>query len=150
MIYDKFENIGMYFEADHPVSKAVVFARDKAASMPLGDHSVDGDNLIARVQEYSTQPVELRFFESHRKYIDVQVMLDGCERQDVAPAQKMVPMGSFDESKDMVKLKEPEVFSTVNLEPGWFVVYFPQDNHRPNCCIGEPAKVRKVCMKVKL
>jgi YhcH/YjgK/YiaL family protein len=150
VIYDKFENLDQYFGEDHPVYEAVVYARDKAGSMPVGDHDLDGDRLSARVQAYSTQPVELRQFESHRKYTDVQVMLEGCERQDVAPAQDLIPIGEFDEAKDVVKLEAPELFSTIHLEPGWFVVYFPQDNHRPNCCIGEPANVRKVCMKVKL
>ena len=148
MIYDRFENLDQYYDKGHPVYEAVVYARDKAGAMPVGDHDLDGDRLSARVQAYTTEPAELREFESHKKYTDVQVMLEGCERQDVAPAQDLVPKGEFDVEKDVVKLEEPDIFSTINLEPGWFVVYYPQDNHRPNCCIDEPSNVRKVCMKV--
>ncbi len=150
MIYDKFENLNKYFQSGDPIYKAACYARDKAAAMPDGDHLVDGDQIIARVQSYSTQPAEQRKFEYHKVYVDVQVMLDGCERQDVAPVKKLIPIGTFDTVKDIIKCEAPDLFSTVNLEPGWFVVYFPQDNHRPNCSIGAPAKVRKVCMKVKI
>lgn len=51
----------------------------------------------------------------------------------------------------MAYVTEPaqqRLFATINLQPGWFAVYFPQDNHRPNCSVGESESVRKVCMKI--
>lgn len=149
MIYDKLENIDKYFQPGDSIYEAVCFARDKAAAMSNGDHDLDGDRLSARVMTYMTAPAEQRKFEYHRKYIDVQVMLEGCERHDVAPAKNLAPIGTFDAEKDILFLEPPELFATVNLEPGWFAVYFLHDNHRPNCSIGSPEQVRKVCMKVK-
>ncbi|WP_432799942.1 YhcH/YjgK/YiaL family protein [Poriferisphaera sp. WC338] len=150
MIHDGIENAEQYFDPSHPRYKAIRIASVKAIEMPAGDHKINGDDLIAKVQSYKTQPPKERQFESHQKYIDVQVMLDGSERHDVATGKTLSPISDFDEVKDVIKLHPPAKFSSIHLEPGWFVVYYPQDKHRPNCCVDEPVDVCKVCMKVKI
>lgn len=149
MIYDKFDNLETCFQPGDPVYAAICFARDQAAGLPDGDHELPG-GMIARVQSYDTELAEQRLFENHRRFIDVQVMLKGRERQDVVPGQELTPVGDFNIEKDMGRFEAPDLFSSIRLEPGWFVIYFPQDNHRPNCCIGEPEPVRKVCMKIPI
>lgn len=150
MIYDTFENMKMYCEEGDKLYKAIKYAMDFDLSQPDGDYEVDGKNMIAKVQSYETSPAETRKFESHREYYDVQVIRVGCERQDVALAAELEPLAPFDTVKDVVKLKAPQVFSSVVMDPGKFVVYYPQDIHRPNCNLTGVCKVRKICMKVKM
>jgi len=148
MIYDNLDNLETYFHSGEPLYEAVCFARDQAAELPDGDHGLPCGNMLARVMTYKTEPAEQRLFENHRKFIDVQVMLQGSERHDVVTARELIPDGDFNIGKDIGRFKASGLFATIHLEPGWFAVYFPQDTHRPNCCIGEPVPVRKVCMKI--
>jgi biofilm protein TabA len=150
MIYDRLENVENYFDKNSTLYKAVCFARDEACKLNTGVHKLDGDALKANIDEYETGPVADRRFEAHQKYIDVQVMLDGQERQDVSVAPDLVPSTPYAPETDVAFFQTPESFATIHLSPGSFVVYFPQDAHRPGCAIGDtPAPVRKVCMKIK-
>ena len=148
MIYDRFENAGNYFPEESLLLRAVRFAAQQAAALENGDHWLEEGVLKALLQSYETSPAEERFFERHKKFIDVQVMLSGRERQDVSQAPDLVPSMEYDEKTDLIKYENPECFSTILLEPGYFAVYFPQDAHRPNCAVGNRERVRKVCMKV--
>jgi YhcH/YjgK/YiaL family protein len=150
MIYDKLENLGTYCSPGESLYEAICYARDQAATQSDGNHPIGDDRLVAKVMSYTTEPVEGRIFECHRRHIDVQVMLSGSERHDVAPAQELKEAEPFDEAKDFGKFSAPPIYSTIYLEPGWFVVYYPQDNHRPNGSIGSSEPVRKVCMKIQI
>ena len=149
MIHDLFENAEKYFVQESLLLRALRFAEQRAAELGDGDHWLEKGVVKALMQSYETSPAEERFFERHREFIDVQVMIKGMERHDVTQAPDLVPDMEYDETIDLIKYAAPERFSTVLLEPGYFVVYFPQDAHRPGCAAGSPERVRKVCMKVK-
>ena len=149
MIYDRIENAIKYFAKESLLLRAIQFAEQQAAALENGDHWLEEGVVKALLQAYETSPAEERFFERHRKFIDVQVMIKGMERHDVTQAPDLVPNMEYDEKMDLIKFENPERFSTVILEPGYFVVYFPQDAHRPGCTVGSRESVRKVCMKVK-
>lgn len=151
MILDRIERAGLYFATDSPYMKAIAFARDAAAGLPDGMHLIDGERLKANVESYETKPAELRRFESHRLYGDVQVMLQGEERQDFADVSDPVTDGGYLAGRDVEFFKAPAAYTPVHLRPGCFVVYQPGELHRPGAAVaGEPRPVRKVCMKVRV
>lgn len=151
MIYDIIDNAEKYFAKNDKFYRAIKYAVEFDLTQPNGSYEVDGQNIVAKVQGYSTSPAEQRTFESHKLYADIQIMREGSERQDVVVAENLEPLGAYNEQDDYTKYKASDVFSTVSLHPGQFVVYYPDDMHRPNCNIGaDSKKVRKICMKVKL
>lgn len=150
MIYDTFENIGLYCKEGSALHKAIVYARDFDLSLPDGEHEVEGRNIFAKVMTYETNPAEERKFESHKKYTDVQVILEGAERMDVSLEQDLEPLGAYRSDDDVIKLKAPDTYSSIVMNPHMFVVFFPQDVHRPNCNLNGVSKNRKICMKVLL
>lgn len=152
MIYDDFKNIGLYCKEGDRLYKALKYAMDFDLSQPDGEYEVEGKNIFAKVQSYSTQDAEQRKFEAHRNYYDIQVMRVGSERQDIylGNESELEPLTKYDSGKDAIKLKSPDVFSSIIVSPEKFAVYYPNDIHRPNCYIDAPAEVRKICMKVKL
>ena len=149
MIYDTFENIGLYCKEGDALYKAIAYARDFDLSQPDGEHEVEGRDIFAKVMTYDTESAEVRKFEAHEKYIDVQVMLTGPERMDISLEQGLEPCGSYDEASDVIMLNAPETYSTIVMEPGKFVVFFPHDVHRPNCNVNDATNNRKICMKVR-
>ena len=150
MIYDTFENFRLYCEEGDALYKAMVYARDFDLSQPDGEYEVEGKDIFAKVMTYQTSPAEQRKFEAHRKYIDLQVLLAGRERIDIVLGQKLEPFESYNEVKDAIKLKAPDTYSSITMEPGKFAVFFPHDIHRPNCNLNGTSKNRKICMKVRV
>jgi len=151
MIYDIIEQASRYFEKGNKFYWAIKYAVDFDLSQPDGDYEVEGMDIIAKVQSYKTLPAEHRTFESHKLYADIQIMRQGSERQDVVIAEKLKPLNPYQAQKDVTMYNPPNIYSSVVLHPGQFVVYYPEDIHRPNCSIGSDSKmVHKICMKVKL
>lgn len=150
MICDTFKNIGLYCKEGDALYKAIVWARDFDAAISDGVHEVEGKDIFAKIASYETQPVELRKFENHKDYIDVQVIVSGEERMDVSLEQNLETLGRYDEAEDVAKLKTPETYSLLAMKPGMFAVFFPQDAHRPNCNLNGVSKNRKICMKVRI
>lgn len=151
MIYDIIENCEKYFNKDDKFYRAIRYATEFDLSKPDGNYELEGENVIAKVQSYKTSLAEQHIFENHKLYADIQIMRIGSERQDVVIGEELELMVPYHAQKDVTKYKGGETFTTVILHSGQFVVYFPDDIHRPNCMTGEsPEEVRKICMKVKI
>ena len=152
MIYDKAGNIDNYCDKGDAIYQAVRFVLDFDLTQPDGKYEIQGSDVFAIVQNVTTKPAKEKLFEAHRDYIDVQMVLEGCERQDVAlfDSNDIEVTQEYDSQKDVMLFNEPKYFSTIIMTPGMFVVYGPDDGHRPCCSIGKPEDIRKVCVKVKI
>ncbi|MBN2842800.1 MAG: YhcH/YjgK/YiaL family protein [Sedimentisphaerales bacterium] len=148
MIYDKLDNIGLYFDAESDFVKAVEFARSFTGEN--GRYELDGDRLFAMVSEYKTGPESERLFEAHRKYADVQILLSGREKLGVLSLDdKNVSVEEeYDEGKDIAFYSSEVDYSRVVLVPGEFVVFYPEDCHKPGCSVDLDEDVRKIVIKV--
>ncbi len=142
------------FDAGQCAHTGVNVALEWAASQDLaalsnGRHDIDGDTLFCNFNEYATKPASACRFEAHKRYIDVHVMVEGCElieSQDIALCQA----DPFDDEADFTLLDGPCAVQ-VKLVPGAFAVYFPQDAHKPGISPDdEPVQVRKAVIKVAL
>lgn len=148
MIYDRFENLGLYCQPGTRLHRALVYARDLDRSVADGRVDIDGERLYASVATYETGNREERRFEAHRKYIDVQVLLEGEECIDVSLDKDLAVREAYDEKKDALFLAPPQQAAMLPMRPGWFAVFYPHDSHRPGCHLRERRRVRKIVMKV--
>ena len=80
MILDSLKNAALYAEM-HPRFKTVFdyIASHDLAAMECGRHDIDGDNIFVVVQEWDLRPTNEARLELHRKYIDIQLVLDGAD-----------------------------------------------------------------------
>lgn len=120
------------------------------ANLPLGRIDIDGDDVFANVQEYVSVPASKKQMEAHRCYYDVQYVVTGEERMEVAPLEGLVPVAAFDEGADFGLYETPEAPSVVILRAGDLAVVAPEDAHKPGCALNSPAPVRKVVVKVRI
>ena len=148
MIYDRFENLHLYGRPDERLHRALVYARDVACTVADGRTDIDGDRLYASVATYETGSREERRFEAHRKYVDVQVLLEGEEAIDVSLDKNLPVIEGYDEKRDVMFLAPPQRFASLSMHPGFFAVFFPHDIHRPGCHQLRMRRVRKIVMKV--
>jgi YhcH/YjgK/YiaL family protein len=148
MIYDRFENLNLYCQAGSRLRQALVVARDVVPTVADGRMDIDGDRLYASVATYETGSRDERRFEAHRKYIDVQVLLEGEESINVSLGKDLPILEAYDETRDVMFLQPPPQFASLPMRPGFFAVFYPHDIHRPGCHLKEKRRVRKIVMKV--
>jgi biofilm protein TabA len=148
MIVDTLTNASRY-RGIAPILDRGLEEMARLAESPLADgrHELAGQKLAAIFSSYQTGDPEDKPFEAHRRFIDIQVVLQGRETLHWAPLQSLEPQGEYSEAKDVAFFTGPAGIA-VPLEPGWFAVQFPQDAHKPGCLRGSPSPVRKLVIKV--
>ncbi len=109
---------------------------------------LDGDGLYCTRFTYETVPPEGNYFEAHRRYLDIHIMLSGEEGVDVAPPEELRLVEAREEN-DFYAYDGPARFSTV-LKPGEFLVVFPGDAHRIKKQLAGPETVSKAVFKILL
>jgi biofilm protein TabA len=69
--------------------------------------------------------------EVHRKYLDIQLTIDGAEEIGWAPLSSCrQPADSFDEAKD-IGFFDSRPDTWLSVPPGRFAIFFPTDAHAP-------------------
>lgn len=117
-------------------------------TLPPGRYEADGENVFAIVNEYVTKQPEECMPESHRQYIDIQLVVQGAERFGYTPLLQQIPHTPFKPDND-VAFYAPENLQYVTLHAGQCVFFFPEDIHQPELFAGTPAPVKKVVMKIR-
>ena len=147
MIYDRIENAEQYFKACKGMFRGFKFYREKCSSgIECGKYQV-GAGILALVQQYETKDKSEGFFEAHRKYIDIQIVLSGVETAGIANLKDCRTIQKYNLEKDFHKLEGGEDFIT--LKKGLFAVFFPQDGHMPGIkCGTQKGEIKKVVFKL--
>ena len=114
----------------------------------LGEERVElkGEEVYCTKFTYETVPDEEAFFEAHRLYLDIHLMLSGSERVELAsPAA----LEQFDHQGDFYAYRGEGRHSLV-LSPGDFLVVFPDDAHKIKMRVDGRATVSKAVFKIKI
>ena len=149
MILDLIEN-----HARYPFGPAWIAAFDFLKTVPPaiepGKYPIQGDNLFIGVDCYDTKPRENAKLETHRKYVDIQLLLSGSERLEVFQKRELIVSEPYLPEKDAEFYQIPaDPRTTITLEPGQFIVFFPDDAHMPCLMSGQSSRpVKKVVVKL--
>jgi biofilm protein TabA len=150
MVIDKMANSRLYASLHRNLQKAFGFIEDfEKNPLPEGRYKIDGDDVYALVQSYETMPSGQKEWESHRKYMDVQYIFKGSEIIGWAPYGALRPRGPYDESKDALKYLDGPG-TELRCLPGTFVLFLPDDLHKPGCVLEQACDIRKVVIKIKI
>ena len=150
MIYDRFENRELYY-ACHPGFQLgfEFIQRVVNENLPAGKYELDGTNVYASVQEYTSKP-DSEKFEGHRNYIDIQYVVSGKERMECAESRYCSTMTAYNPEKDVEFFTCDGVKANMQFEEGCFAIFFPKDIHKPGVTLETPVDVKKVVVKVHL
>ena len=104
---------------------------------------------FALEQAYWTKPRDEGRWESHRLYIDLQVLVAGEEFMEAVHAGRLVVAEDLTPGKDLIFYQPFSAGSTLRIRAGEVAVFFPVDAHLPSLRVGaDPALVRKTVVKV--
>lgn len=142
MIYDKLENLEKY----PSLAKVKNFLeKQNGKILQNGKYEID-ENCYVAVSEYETGAG--KDFETHREYIDVQILLCGKEYIFVQDIRQGSPTTEYDEQKDIIFYKANDATAYV-LDGSNFLVLDVDDLHKPCVAIDEPMKVKKYVFKIR-
>ena len=149
MVIDTLDHSSSY-ENLHPRFKAAFafLKRPDIATVALGRTDIDGNSLYALVQEYETKPIQEGKLEAHKKYVDIQMILEGEEFMGYAPLGGQTATKPFDPDKD-IGFFDGEAWFT-RFRKGMFAIFFPQDAHLPGRYTEKPSAVKKIVLKIQL
>lgn len=127
---EKLSNWNKYYSG--PVwEKAFKALESVSPDAPDGKTPIQGEDIFMTISTYNTKPAESVNVESHRKYIDIQMVLKGSETFRWYPLASLTVKTPYDPAKDIMFYNVPEPLAEFNARPGFFAVFTPQDAHQP-------------------
>lgn len=149
MIYDRLTRIDTYRALSPAFHTAIAFLRStNLANLPEGRTEIDGERVFGVVHEYHTSPNGSSRWESHRRYIDLQLILAGQERMLVADLDTLTEATPFDPSRDVSFYAGSRRAIAVDAQVDDFLIFFPHDGHRATIAVDDPGRVRKLVLKI--
>lgn len=151
MVWDTIDHLSVYrsdlLDSAFDWLQSQRVAGGSAADLAEGIYPIQSDALFVIVQEYQTKDSNAALWESHRRYIDIQVMIHGRETIEVAPVSSLCPTGSYDATTD--KCQHVGTGTPIALTQGQFCLFLPWDAHRCSMHVSTPQRVLKYCIKVR-
>jgi biofilm protein TabA len=134
----------VYTRLQNTISEAVSIAKGNEE----GKYLLSDERVFVVVASGTTEPKEARKAEVHKKYIDVQILLEGeeCIGYSNHLEETVFSRASFENDLHFIDTVQNENF--VELRPGDFALFYPGQIHRPMCAIDKITEVRKAIIKI--
>jgi len=130
MIIDTIDNIQRY-AAIHPSFPHVFeyIRTTNLLTLANGKHVILNDDIFVLIQRGVGQTKAEAKLECHRKYIDIQLVLDGIDEMGWKPlADCQQAIDSFNTAND-VQFFEDTPLNWLSTPPNRFCIFFPEDAH---------------------
>ncbi|MBI5436993.1 MAG: YhcH/YjgK/YiaL family protein [Nitrosomonadales bacterium] len=135
------------YAALHPLfPRAFEYIRntDLLALAP-GRYPIVEKQLFVIVENVAGRTREAAKLECHRKYIDIQLVLEGVDEMGwKALADCTQPVNDYSAEKDIQFFHDAPA-SWIAVPPGAFCIFFPEDAHAPLVATGN---IRKAIFKI--
>ena len=147
MIYDEIKNISRYRGISSNLDTAIDFLeKTDLKSLPLGKTEILDDKVFANVMEVQAKDEEELSFEIHKKYMDIQIDVEGTELI-------LIGFGEFTEKEPFSEERDfgsctAEKSARMIMGPGRFIVCMAQEPHLPSAAAGDERRLKKCVIKV--
>ena len=130
MILDHISNLETYSKGDEKLAAIAAFlAEHPAETLADGRHEL-GLGIYANVSTSAVR--DSGDFEVHRRYADLQLVVDGSEVMEWAHLDDLSVPGEYDATADIqFYASATGSAATLKLYAGSFAVFYPQDGHKP-------------------
>ena len=115
------------------------------ASVETQTQKLEEDDLYVTRFDVITSREKGRLFEYHRDYLDIFTLTAGEERVDIAEPEAV----ALCEQRDDYWGGTAEAEQHITLRPGFFLVLFPGDAHRPGMAVDSPQGASRIVFKIR-
>lgn len=119
----------------------------KAEDLALGRHNVNED-FFYNVIEYDTTDEFDKTFESHRKFVDIQLIEKGEELLQVADISRLEVKSEYNHNNDCILYFPKRQMGGTLLKPGSIMILYPRDAHRSISFNRQKNRVKKIVGKL--
>jgi len=148
MIADRLVNAHRYTGLGPRITRAFEFlTRPGLDAIADGRYDLDGAEVFALVQRYTSKREAEGFWEAHRRHADLQFVVAGEERIGYGPMERFAG-GGYDADRDFETFTGSGDF--LRLQAGGFVLLWPGEVHMPQIAAAAPAAVTKVVVKIRM
>jgi len=137
------------YAALHPLfPRAFEYIRNTdLMSLAPGHHPILGEDMFAIVEHMPGRTREAAQLEVHRRYIDIQLVLEGVDEMGwKALIECREPADDYSSEKDIQFFRDAPA-AWIAVPTGAFFIFFPEDAHAPRVSSGS---IRKVVIKIAL
>ncbi len=122
---------------------------DNLKGLSEGRHGIT-DDVFVIISEYDTKEREEKEYESHKAYLDVQLVLEGRENILVKPVSQLTESVPYDKDKDVMFFRWEEGGTDYPVNAGDALILLPEDGHMPGVdfSAGTHERVRKAVIKI--
>ena len=147
MIYAEIKDLERYRGLGAGLDRAIGYLLGNPLDgLEPGRYEIDGNRVYMNVFDYETIEEEGAFFEAHKKYADIHMVVAGRELVGGSDLSRLT-VKRFDKEADLMEVEGP-VEHYIQLIPGKALVTLPEDAHKVKLAAGMPAPVRKAVIKV--
>jgi len=150
MIADSWKNFNRYAQLAPEAWKAIAdFMATVKPDIAKGSYELMGKQLKVNVMDPTTHPAK-GVYEIHHQYIDIQTVLTGHELDYCKSLEGAKPQADFNVEDDYQLFETSLGGIEVKLEPGNFVIFFPNEGHT-GCIVPEgeePMTLKKAVFKI--
>ena len=145
MIVDMFSNLSFYCPMIKNLDKGIEAAKKHWDSPIEGRYEFEGGFFT--IMKGVTKPMAEGTFEAHRKYVDIQIVVEGSEDMAWAPLNQLTEVIPYSEEKDAARY-DGAADHIMHISAGMCYVAFPDDGHRPIRHVGAEQSYTKIVMKL--
>lgn len=147
MIFDKIENKDKYFSGEI-FNEIFRKLEDLSLELPDGNY-YKTDDYYFKVISYDTKH-NPTIIESHRKEVDVQIMISGSEKIKIYSPENLIVKSEYDKNIDCTFYKNTGKEDVeLELSKGKMAVFFPQDIHACQFAVNSKIKnIKKIVIKI--
>jgi biofilm protein TabA len=140
MIVDHLRAAERYFSLHPGFRRGFEFLRGLSPDPTVGRHAIDGERLYAMIARDQGRGREKSLLEFHRRYIDIQFVLDNADVigwQPTARCERISTPYSADKDVGLYFDRPP---TWLDIPAGYFALFFPEDAHAPMAGAGMVSK----------
>lgn len=147
MIYDELEHAQLYEGVDPAIGAALQFLQQcDLAALQEGRAELPQGRGFYSVSSYETKDREDARFETHERYVDIQLLIEGKEIISCAPRDSVQLITPYDPEGDITFYAGSGC--DISLKAGQFIIIYPHEAHQPCVAAGRRSTVRKIVCKI--
>jgi len=148
MIIDKLSDLRRYIPS-LPALETVCSVLESGIlkTQSFGSYKTDNPSVRYNLFTYHKEKTASDIYEIHQKEVDVQILLSGFERMDIASKDGLQTIEEYNPAKDALFSKGNKAVS-YHADTTTFALFFPGEPHAPNLVDGKPTEVVKVVFKI--
>lgn len=145
MVVDSLDRIMMYAPLVNHLEAGMDTVKKLGDNLEVGRYEFEGGFLL--VQKGATKPLEEGTYEAHRKYVDVQIIVEGSEEVAWKDLKDLTTAIEYNPEKDAERL-DGTFDHVMKISAGMFYMAFPHDGHKPVSHTKEQQSYTKIVMKL--